>query len=122
VLRDNVRHDSDIDVLVTFDDAAWGLLGHVQMQQERAAVLGRPIISSPTVLEQRANAIRREAIPDTAQVIYRVEWPRSLKPHCAAAPEGAAIHTRPQSLSRLLTRGPGHPQPRTPRHTIAVGP
>jgi len=44
------------------------------MQQELAAVLGRPIdLISGRALEQSTNAIRREAILSTAQVIYRAE-------------------------------------------------
>jgi uncharacterized protein len=44
VLRTDFRPDSDVDVLVTFtDDAHWGLLAHVQMQQELATILQRPV-------------------------------------------------------------------------------
>lgn len=75
MLRDDFRPDSDVDVLVTFGDAAaWGLLDHAQMQQDLAAVLGRPVdLITRRAIEQSANAIRREAILSTAQVIYRVE-------------------------------------------------
>ena len=42
VLRDNFRPDSDVDVLVSFsDDAEWGLLDHVTMEEELSALLGR---------------------------------------------------------------------------------
>ncbi len=75
VLRADVRPDSDVDVLVVFDDAAtWGLLDHVQLQQELEALLQHPVdLISRRALEQSANAIRRETILSTAQVIYRAE-------------------------------------------------
>jgi predicted nucleotidyltransferase len=44
VLWTNFRPDSDVDILVTFhDDAEWGLLDHMQMQQDLATWLHRPI-------------------------------------------------------------------------------
>jgi predicted nucleotidyltransferase len=69
VLRTDFRPDSDVDVLVTFhDDAEWGLLDHVQMQQELATLLHRPIdLVSKRGLERSANWVRREAILNTAQ-------------------------------------------------------
>jgi hypothetical protein len=71
VLRSDFRPDSDIDVLVTFhDDAEWGLLDHMQMQQELATLLHRPIdLVSKRALERSANWVRREAILNTAQVL-----------------------------------------------------
>jgi hypothetical protein len=62
-------------VLVTFSDAApWGLLDHVQMQQELATLLQRPVdLITRRALDQSPNPIRREAILSTAQVIYRAE-------------------------------------------------
>ena len=71
VLRRDVRPDSDVDVLVTFHaDAEWGLLAHIQMQQDLATVLGRPVdLVSTRALERSANWGRREAILHTAQVM-----------------------------------------------------
>ena len=71
VLRTDFRPDSDVDVLVTFhDDAEWGLLDHMQMQQELATLLHRPIdLVSKRALERSANWVRREAILNTAQVL-----------------------------------------------------
>ena len=71
VLRPDFRPDSDVDVLVTFHkDADWGLLAHMQMQQELATLLHRPIdLISKRALERSANWVRREAILNTAQVI-----------------------------------------------------
>ena len=70
-LRDDFRADSDIDLLVTFaDDAAWGLLAHMQMQHELEAILQRPVdLISRRALEQSPNWLRRHAILDTAQVL-----------------------------------------------------
>jgi uncharacterized protein len=71
VLRADFRPDSDVDMLVTFEeDADWGLLAHLQMQQELATLLQRPVdLISSRGLEQSRNWVRREAILDTAQVI-----------------------------------------------------
>jgi predicted nucleotidyltransferase len=71
VLRTDFRPDSDVDVLVTFhNDAEWGLLDHMQMQQELATLLRRPIdLVSKRALERSANWVRREAILNTAQVL-----------------------------------------------------
>jgi len=71
VLRTDFRPDSDVDILVTFrDDAEWGLLDHMQMQQELATLLHRPIdLVSKRALERSANWVRREAILNTAQVL-----------------------------------------------------
>jgi hypothetical protein len=44
VLREDFRPDSDIDVLVSFEeDAEWGLLEFVRMQRELKALLGREV-------------------------------------------------------------------------------
>ena len=71
VLRPDFRPDSDIDVLVTFHaDAEWGLLAHIQMQQDLATLLDRPVdLVSQRALERSANWVCREAILNTAQVI-----------------------------------------------------
>ena len=75
VLRTNFRPDSDVDVLATFtDDADWGLLAHMQMQQELATVLQRPVdLISKHALAQSANWVRREAILNIAQVIVSTD-------------------------------------------------
>ena len=75
VLRTDFRPESDVDVLVTFaDDADWGLLAHLQMQQDLATLLQRPVdlLSKPAV-ERSANWVRREAILNTAQVIISTD-------------------------------------------------
>jgi uncharacterized protein len=75
VLWTDFRPNSDVDVLVTFaDDADWGLLAHMQMQQELATIRQRPIdLISKRALEQSPNWVRRNAILNTAQVIISTD-------------------------------------------------
>jgi predicted nucleotidyltransferase len=72
-LRDDFGPDSDIDLLITFtDDADWGLLAHLQIQHELESILGRSVdLISRQALAQSPNWLRRQAILDTAQVLYR---------------------------------------------------
>jgi predicted nucleotidyltransferase len=57
---------------VTFaPDANWGLLEHVQMQQELQALLQRNVdLISKRALEQSENWLRRKEILDSAQVLF----------------------------------------------------
>lgn len=75
VLRLDFRPDSDVDVLVSFaDGAGWGLLAHVEMQQELATLLQQPVdLISKRALERSANWVRRDAILATAQVVFSEE-------------------------------------------------
>lgn len=69
VVREDFRHDSDIDVLVSFEaGAGWSLLDLVTIQEELAAVLGRPV----DLIEEAAlrNPYRRAAILESKQVVY----------------------------------------------------
>lgn len=72
VLRDSFGPASDVDVLATFDaNARWTLLDHVQMQDELTALFGRNVdLVSKRGIEQSRNPIRRQAILDSAEVIY----------------------------------------------------
>ena len=72
VLRDDFRPDSDLDILVTpTPNADWGLLDHIRMEQELAAILGRDIdLLTRRSVEQSHNWIRRQHILDTAEVVY----------------------------------------------------
>ena len=72
VLREDFRSDSDVDVLVTFAPTAdWGLFDHVQMKEELNQLLNRKIdLLSRQAVEQSHNQPRRQAILDTAQIIY----------------------------------------------------
>lgn len=71
-LSEHFRPDSDIDLLVTFTPGARpGLLDHVRIEQELAALLGRPVdLVSKQAVVRGANAIRRKHILESAQVIY----------------------------------------------------
>jgi uncharacterized protein len=52
-------------------EADWGLLEHVQMQQELKAILGREVdLVSKRAIERSSNWIRRQKILSTAQLIY----------------------------------------------------
>ncbi|MBE0695870.1 MAG: nucleotidyltransferase domain-containing protein [Anaerolineaceae bacterium] len=75
ILRADFRPDSDIDLLVTYtDDAQWGLFDHIQMKQELETILQRPVdFISRHALETSPNWIRREAILDTAKILYTLD-------------------------------------------------
>jgi hypothetical protein len=72
VLRDDFRPDSDVDVLVSFaPDADWSLLDHMAMEEELAGILGRKVdLVSRRAVERSANRIRRQAILNSAEVVY----------------------------------------------------
>ena len=72
VLRSDFGPDSDLDVLVSFSPGTdWGLLDHLRMEQELAALLGREVdLLTRRAVEQSHNWIRREEILGTAEVIY----------------------------------------------------
>jgi uncharacterized protein len=71
-LGDEFRPDSDIDVLVTFaPNARWTLFDHVEMQEELRSILGRKVdLVSRHGIERSRNQIRRQAILESARVIY----------------------------------------------------
>ena len=71
-LRDDFRPDSDLDLLVDFDeDAKWSLLDHVAMEEEFSQSLGRKVdLISRRAVEQSQNPIRRNAILSSAELIY----------------------------------------------------
>ncbi len=69
VLRDDFRPDSDVDVLVSFDeDAPWSLWDLITMQDELADLFGRPV--DLVEREGLRNPFRRQRILETRQVIY----------------------------------------------------
>lgn len=72
VLREDFRPDSDIDVMVSFDEAAtWGLLELVRMRRELKVLLGRDVdLLTKKSIEQSHNWIRQQEILGTAQVVY----------------------------------------------------
>ena len=71
-LRTDFGLDSDIDLLVSFeDDADWSLLEHVQMQFELQEILGRDVdLVNKRALKRSQNWIRREEILRTASPIF----------------------------------------------------
>jgi predicted nucleotidyltransferase len=72
VLRDDFRADSDIDIIVSFEDnSTWGILELVRMKRELKILLGREIdLLTKKSIEQSHNWIRRQEILGTAQVVY----------------------------------------------------
>ena len=72
VLRADFRPDSDIDVMVTFDDAAdYGLFAFARIQNELATLLGREVdLSTRLGVEEGLNRARRQDILDSTRTIY----------------------------------------------------
>ena len=69
VLRDDFAADSDVDVLVSFDTAAaWSLFDIVNMRQELAGLMGRPV----DLVEDAGlrNPFRRAAILKSKRQLY----------------------------------------------------
>jgi uncharacterized protein len=71
-LHGSFRPESDVDVLVTFTpDAVWSLFDHVRMTQELESLLGRRVdLVNRRAIERSRNLIRRQAILDSAELIY----------------------------------------------------
>jgi len=71
-LRNDFSTGSDIDVLVTFaPEATWTLLDHVDMQDQLEEIFRRPVdLVSRRGLEQSRNHLRRQAILNSAEVIF----------------------------------------------------
>ena len=71
-VRDDFRPESDLDFLYTFAaDVPWTLFDLVTMDQELAAIVGRPVdLVDRTSIESSENWIRRRAILGTAETIY----------------------------------------------------
>jgi len=71
-LRDDFGADSDLDFLVTFAAGAdWGLIEHVQMEQELKELLQRDVdLVSRRALERSQNWLRRQEILSTAQTLF----------------------------------------------------
>ena len=72
VLRADFRPDSDVDVLVTFAEAArWSLLDHIAMEEELSQLLGRKVdLVSRRAIERSKNWVRRDAILSGVEPIY----------------------------------------------------
>ncbi len=72
VLGDDFGPDSDLDVLVTFaPEADWSLFDHLRMEEELKQLLNRKIdLFSRQAVEHSHNKLRRQAILNSAQVVY----------------------------------------------------
>lgn len=72
VLRADFKPDSDIDVIVTFEeDADWSLLDHIRMQQELQDFLQRDVdLVTRRAVEKSQNWVRRQEILSTASTIF----------------------------------------------------
>ena len=72
VLRDDFGPDSDVDVLVRFDERPHHtLFDMVRMEEELKGLLGRDVdLVSRRAIEASRNYIRRKAILESAEVIY----------------------------------------------------
>ncbi len=71
-LHGELREDSDIDLLVSFErDAGWSLFDQVRMQDQLCGLLGRKVdLVSRRGIERSRNFVRRKAILESAEVIY----------------------------------------------------
>jgi predicted nucleotidyltransferase len=72
VLREDFGPESDVDVLVSYeDDAEWNLWDHMQMQEELSALFGRKVdLMTRRSIERSPNWIRKKAILESAEIIY----------------------------------------------------
>lgn len=72
VLREDFRPDSDVDVLVDFEEGGEpGLSELVAMQDELAAIIGRQVdLVERKAVERSENYIRRRHILSTAETVY----------------------------------------------------
>ncbi len=72
VLREDFGPDSDIDVLVSFDQAArHTLFDMVRMEEELKTLFGRKVdLVSRRGIERSSNQLRREAILGAAETIH----------------------------------------------------
>jgi len=69
VLRSDFRPDSDIDVLITWDeDAQWSLFDWVDMKEELQTIFGREV--DAVLKSGLRNPFRRREILATCEVIY----------------------------------------------------
>lgn len=72
VLREDFGPDSDVDVLVSFDqEARWDLFDIVDMQGELAVIFGRKVdLLDREAVEKSRNPFRRRGILSNTRVVY----------------------------------------------------
>jgi predicted nucleotidyltransferase len=67
-LREDVRPDSDVDLLVEFEpDARIGFLALSRMQRELSALIGRPVDLVP---RDGLKSVLRDEVLSSAEVLY----------------------------------------------------
>ena len=71
-LREDFGPDSDVDILISFEESARPtLLDMVHMEDKLTEMFGRPAeVLERAAVEASANFIRRKAILDSAETIY----------------------------------------------------
>jgi uncharacterized protein len=72
VLREDFKPDSDVDILVTFEENAnWGLFEHSEMEEELSQLLGKKVdLVSRRGIESSRNWIRKKEILGNRERIY----------------------------------------------------
>lgn len=72
-LRNDFRHDSDIDMIATFaPESEHTLFDLVQMETELGKILGRRVdLGEYEAVKADTNAVRRQSILSTQQVLYQ---------------------------------------------------
>ena len=90
MLREDFGEQSDIDILVTFaPDATPSLFDMVTMEDELERIFGRSVdFVSRRGVENSRNAIRRQTILASAEVVYAA-WMGQLSLTCDALGSGA---------------------------------
>ena len=71
-VRDDFGPESDVDLLVTFEEGeTWSLLDIVEMKLELEDLFGRSVdLMTKRAVEKSANWIRRETILESARTVY----------------------------------------------------
>jgi predicted nucleotidyltransferase len=71
-LREDLRPDSDVDVLVSFaEDARYSLFDLAAMEEELGSILGRKVdLVEREAIEQSENYIRRRHILQNEEPVY----------------------------------------------------
>ena len=71
ILRDDFRPESDVDFLADFDDdAEWDLFDHMDMEDELAGIVGRPVdLLTKYSVETSQNRFYKKEILSTAEPV-----------------------------------------------------
>jgi uncharacterized protein len=72
ILREDFGPESDVDILVTFEESAnWGLFEHSEMEEELSELLGKKVdLVSRRGIENSQNWIRKNEILGNRERIY----------------------------------------------------